>query len=364
MSMRICYIANPAWPHVEKWATWFASRKGIELHIISENKPDYDAVWHPFALRYSPLPGFWLAGSVLEYRRLFKRIKPDLVHLHNLEDGIVPAALAWDGPLVVTTYGLDVVRFEEVSPTPRQRVSKRYVLRKADVVTSASSFLADVTADAGRIPREKVRVTPFGVDTQWFNPAEEKHNGRPFTIGVPKDFKSEYGVLDFVRAFAILHQKHCDVYGVMVGDGPLRGDVETLAAELGLGEALQVRERVPLNEVKSLFEGFDVCVMPSVHESFGVAALESQSMEVPVVVSGIEGLREVVLDGATGFFTPPSDPAAVAKAVERFIIEPALCQSMGKAGRHFVKENFEWGHCADLMKGIYAECVEIAGGAR
>ena len=87
-------------------------------------------------------------------------------------------------------------------------------------------------------------------------------------------------------------------------------------------------------------------------------------MEIPVVVSGIEGLREVVLDEKTGFFTPPSDPAAVARAVERFITEPSLRHSMGKAGRHFVKDNFEWSNCAESMKGIYAGCLEMAGGAR
>lgn len=362
MNMRICYIANPSWPHVEKWATWFAASNGVELHIISENQPEYDVVWHPFKPRHTNVPGFWLAGSVLEYRRLFNKIKPNLVHLHNLEDGVVPAALAWDGPLVVTTYGLDVVKFDEIPSRPRQRESKRYVLRKADIVTSASSFLADTTAEVGRIPRTKVRVTPFGVDTEWFSPAGEKTQDRPFTIGMPKDLKVEYGVLDFVRAFAILQQKYCDVHGVMVGEGPLRREVEALSDDLYLGDSLNVRERVPLSEMKSMFEGFDVCVMPSLHESFGVVALESQSMEVPVIASGIEGLREVLIDGTTGFFTPPSDPFAVARAIERFILEPTLCRSMGKAGRHFVKERFEWGHCADLMKNIYTECVESVGG--
>lgn len=364
MSMQVCYVANPSWPHVEKWARWFTARSDVELHIVSEERPLFDVEWHPFTSCYTHFPGFWLAGSVLEYRRLFNRIKPDLVHLHNLEEGVVPAALAWDGPMVVTTYGLDVVRFAEVSPHLRQRASKRYVLRKADVVTSASAFLADVTASSGRIPREKVRVTPFGVDTGWFNPTEERLHDRPFTMGLPKDFKAEYGVLDFVRAFSILFQKYCDIQGIMVGEGPLRDEVEVLIAELGLGDALSVRGRVPMNEMKSLFEEFDVCVMPSLHESFGVASLEAQSMELPVVASDVEGLKEVLVEGETGFFTPPSNPFEVARAVERFILEPGLGPSMGKAGRRFVKEHFEWEHCAEIMKGIYTECVESAGGAR
>lgn len=356
--MRLCYVANPGWPHVQKWATWFASRPGCEVHFVSEQEPGYDGVhWQPFRLGGGGLPLPWTLRAYLGFRAAFRRIRPDLVHLHNLEYLMFPAALAWRGPLVLTTYGLDITRFAEHSAGARTRAAKRYVLRRADALTAASEFLAAETARCGGLPGGRVRVTPFGVDTQWLRRGSVRSGNGPVTICMPKDLKPEYGPLEFIRAVGLLRSRGKAVRGVLVGEGPLRAEAEALVRALGLEGVVEVRRRVPLEEVRAVYERADICAMPSHRESFGVVALEAQSMELPVVAGAVEGLKEVLLDGITGFLVPPGDPEALAGRLELLVDRADLRREMGRAGRAFVEERFDWRRSAAIMERIYTRQV-------
>lgn len=361
MIRRICYIANPNWPHVEKWARWFAARDGCELHMISEIKPAYDGVvWHP--LRIGGFHGVpWTVRAWWEYRRLFKAMRPSLVHIHNLEYGALPAALAWRGPLVITTYGLDVTRFHQCGGSWRGLVAKRYLLRRADVVTAASKFLVRRTMEIGGLSEAKVQVTPFGVDTGHFIPLISSKQSDVVVIGMPKDLKPEYAPLDFVRAFSLLVQRGRRVRGFIQGRGPQLPQVQAAIRESGLDGILEVRDRMPLESMPRVYAEMDICVLPSLQESFGVAALEAQSMGVPVVATSVEGLGEVLIHGLTGFHVPAANPEALADSLDTLIRDPELRRTMGSAGRRFVTEHYDWQVTVKIMERIYADLMSNAG---
>ncbi|EPR30567.1 glycosyl transferase group 1 [Alkalidesulfovibrio alkalitolerans DSM 16529] len=353
MTRRLCYVANPGWPHVEKWARWFAGREGYEVHIVSESRPGYDEVrWHPLRIE-GPRPLPWTIRAQRAFAAAFKAIQPSLVHLHNLEYGMFPAALAWRGPMVLTTYGLDITRFESRGDSWRARMAKRHLLRRAEAVTAASRFLARRTMEIGGLPEEKVFVTPFGVDTRAFSRRAPARTDGLTVLGMPKDIKPEYAPLDFIRAFELLRRKGRRIRGFIQGEGPLRAQAEGLVQELGLTEMFEIRGRVPLQNMPQVYEEMNICVLPSLQESFGVAALEAQSMEVPVVASRVEGLSEVLVDGVTGFHVPPAAPEIIAERLDRLILDPALLDSMGKAGRRFVEQHFDWEVNARAMEDIY-----------
>ncbi len=349
----ICYIANPSWPHVEKWARYFINRSGYEVHIISTQQPHFKgAVWHDLAqaLR-GPLP--WSVAALLAYWRIFRKIRPDLVHIHNVESSFYPVLKVWCGPLVVTAYGLDVTLGGMASELPVVRKKKVQMIRRADAVTAASQFLLDTALAYGQAAPGKGVVTPFGVDLEQFVPHGGEERDRAVTIGFFKDLKPEYGPLQFLEALRIVRARCGDVRAIMVGDGPLRGEVENVLAGPDLAGVVELHGKLPHGRMPEMYRRIDVCVMPSIHESFGVVALESQAMEVPVVATRVEGLPEVIRDGDTGLLLDSNDPHVVADAVERLLGDPELRRTMGAAGRAFVAESFSLESNGRLMEEVY-----------
>ena len=83
------------------------------------------------------------------------------------------------------------------------------------------------------------------------------------------------------------------------------------------------------------------------------AAAEASACEIPIVVTCVDGLAEVVLDGITGLLVPPENPQAAAAAIGRLLADSRERSAMGNAGRHFVQETFEWDVCVNAMLDVY-----------
>ena len=97
----------------------------------------------------------------------------------------------------------------------------------------------------------------------------------------------------------------------------------------------------------------DIFVMPSLQESFGVAAVEAAAAGLPVIASHVGGLPEVVMEGETGFLVPPADLEALSGRLAQLIAAPALRHRLGEAGRAFVEAHFDWQVNASQMEYLY-----------
>jgi glycosyltransferase involved in cell wall biosynthesis len=132
-----------------------------------------------------------------------------------------------------------------------------------------------------------------------------------------------------------------------------------LIHRLGIADRVTVSGSVPHAEVPATLRRFDVYAMPSLSESFGVAALEASSCGVPVVASSVGGTPEVIRHGETGFLVPPCDPTALADALAELLREPERRHAMGRAGRAFVKGHYEWATCVDRMEALYEQVARL-----
>jgi len=110
-------------------------------------------------------------------------------------------------------------------------------------------------------------------------------------------------------------------------------------------------------QVPELLRNVDIFVMPSIREEFGVAAVEAQAMEIPVISTRVGGVPEVVLDGETGILVEPGDSEQLAQAILALIENPALRRQMGKRGREHVLANYRWEDNAALMENLYQRIV-------
>jgi glycosyltransferase involved in cell wall biosynthesis len=221
---------------------------------------------------------------------------------------------------------------------------------------------------------DPISVTPFGVDTDRFHPEGEdrktlvsSENESVTVIGTVKKLDEKYGIDVLIRAFARLRskvhaedrQKAQSLRLLIVGDGPLRKELEDLARECGVEKVTTFVGAVPHDEVPSYLRTLDVYVAPSRadSESFGVAILEASACECPVVVSKVGGLPEVVDDQETGIIVPPNDPVATSEAIRKLVDNTELRGSMGKLGRAHVKREYEWSACLDRMETVYQAVV-------
>jgi len=209
--------------------------------------------------------------------------------------------------------------------------------------------------EVGLYTRKPVTVTPFGVDCGVYTPPEKKPLSSSIVIGTVKKLDHPYGIDALLRAFARLVQRNPGVSLELriVGEGPLRSDLERLACGLGVSCLVTFYGRAEQGEVPALLNELDIFAALSVNESFGVSALEASACGLPLVVTDAGGLPEVVRHRETGFVVPVGGVVEAASAMERLVLDRGLRNKMGRAGREFVLAHFQWAHTARVMEEVY-----------
>ncbi len=216
-----------------------------------------------------------------------------------------------------------------------------------------------VVSDAARAALSpfgaRAEVVPNGVEPRPYVPPPA---GPPVVAYVGR-LSRRKGPEILLEAAALLIGKHPQARFVLAGDefgggDGFRRELEEKARRLGLGA--QVEFRPFREEVGDVFVEASVFASPSVlPESFGLGLLEAMSFGRPVVASRLGGPTELVRDGETGFLVPPSEPAALAAALDRLLADAALARRLGEAGRHRSRENFSLAAQAAAFHRLYAD---------
>lgn len=147
-------------------------------------------------------------------------------------------------------------------------------------------------------------------------------------VGTVGEFRPEKGHRYLLEAAAHLRRTQPDVRFVLVGAGPLESDLRERAGRLGLGDRVLFAGHRP--EAAGLVDAFDVFALPSVHEGLPIALLEAMAASRPAVVTAAGGTTEVVGDGDSACVVPPSDPGALAAALERLLGDGSLRARLGR----------------------------------
>ena len=298
---------------------------GIRVDVVSP------ASFRHFGLAY----GHGIAGNLrrrpwkvllvplflLSYARAARRaaLAVDLVHAHWLPSAL--PALATGKPFVVQLWGTDVELARRVPWASRR------LLRRARLVLCPSRALAETARSLGA---RDVRVVPSGFDV----PSDVAEPDDPPHVLFVGRLSEEKGILEFLDATEGMPR-------VIVGDGPLRGDVP---------EAVGF---VPPRELGPYYESASVVVCPSRREGYGVVAREAMAYGRPVVASAVGGLTDAVEDGGTGLLVPPCDPASLRAAIERLLGDAELRRRLGEAARARARERFSWAAATEATIQAY-----------
>ena len=199
----------------------------------------------------------------------------------------------------------------------------------------------------------KFDVARLGVDTSKFLARPLPSTGGATQILCVGRLVSSKGQRILIEAVARLRKSGREVKLQLVGDGPDRADLEELVRELDLPQAVAFAGIVNQDNIGAYYRDADIFALASFAEGIPVVLMEAMAMEIPCVATRITGIPELIEDGISGLLVAPSDVDGMAAAIERLIVSPELCESLGKAGRLRVQQQYELAASADRLKEIF-----------
>ncbi|KYF52162.1 glycosyltransferase [Sorangium cellulosum] len=303
----------------------------------------------------------------------FARARPHIIHAHN------PTSLHY------ATVGKLLTRARLVFTDHAQtrgiiRVPSRFEWRETDAVVGCSQDTADKSGAVGiasnisvihngiditpaRRTREEVRAelgldagappeaAPSGADPSGAA-SPPSASGGVFVGIMPAAFHPVKGHDVLLRALARLRDRGVAVTVLVVGDGDERDRIHGLARELGV-DGKEARFLGFRKDVPDLLVGADFFVLPSRDEGLPLAVLEAMARRLPVVVTPVGGVPEVVRDGEHGLLVPVDDHDALAGAIERLARDRALGRRLGEAGHARVRDDFSFEKMTRKYEQLY-----------
>jgi glycosyltransferase involved in cell wall biosynthesis len=224
-------------------------------------------------------------------------------------------------------------------------VPSRCDLPARDVLIANSRIVADFCGDPGSI------VVYPGVNVADFRVNRVPHVG--VVVGTACRLELIKGLRYLVEAIAILSNEFPTLRLEIAGDGSLREALNKHASSLGVSGVVSFlgwREDMPL-----VMASWDIFVLPSLDEGFGVAALEAMAAELPVIASAVGGLPELIGDGESGLLVSPGAPAELASCIRDLMNDRQRRLSMGIAGRQRALQHFSVSEMVDRMIAVYGE---------
>ena len=213
---------------------------------------------------------------------------------------------------------------------------ERRNVERADLVVVTSRYSAEVARREYGAPLERIAVVPEPIDLEvWddqFWRAPRRPRNAPVVLSVARMYPRKR-LSDLLHAAAILRARVPGIQVRIVGRGPEWEAVSRLHAALGLGDSVVLLGDLTREGLAEEYVNASVFCLPSVQEGFGIVFLEAMAAELPVVACRIAAVPEVVLDATTGLLVGPRDPGALAEALERLILDPALARRLGQEGR-------------------------------
>jgi len=288
-----------------------------------------------------------------------------LLHAHFATDAIFysPAADAADVPMLVSCHGHDVYRFPRAFGGLGRWLLRR-LFSKAAMVIAVSNHMRSQIITLG-CPPEKVRTVRVGLDVA----------GRPFQPPTPSPrririacvagLRPKKGIPYLVEAFAKVLAVRSDAELVIVGDGPMRPEIERCIERSQLWGKVVLTGALRHDEVVKVLESAHIYVQPSVTASDGdregipATLMEAMARGLPVVATRHSGIPEIVEDGVSGILVEERDPSALAQALLLLMERPGSWEALAQAGRAYIEREHDLAKQTAAVEDLYDELLTV-----
>lgn len=319
-----------------------------------------------------------IAGTGLRHAaRLVERLRPPVLHAaSNYSNALIAIALrdAFGLPYVYEVRGFweDTWLSRHAAAGDltgtyrytRSRALETHCMAAADLVVTLGEAMRDEITARG-VPAGKIVIVPNGVSEEFLQPLPSGASLRrslgladgEFAVGLVSSLVAHEGIGTLLEAVKILRDRGVPARALIVGDGPERAALRRQAADLGLDAIFP--GRVPMSRVRSYHAVLDVFVVPRTPDRVcqlvtPLKPVEAMASGLPVVVSAVNALTEIVRDKVTGMRVPPQDAGALADVLGTLLDNPDMRRELGDNARAWVARDRTWARDAERYRDAYA----------
>jgi glycosyltransferase involved in cell wall biosynthesis len=343
----------------------YLDQNRVALSLVTPPAEDVRLIAQERGARYIPLdvPRRLTLRTIRALRDAIREVAPDIIHTQFFHADLLAwlATRGWSPrPLLLTTI-CGINYHWEVQPWTRKArywISSRLyrgIYRSFDGVATPSHALKWMvcTRPGLRVSPDQVTVIPNGIDVRGVAGAAGagKPGGSTVRVIMVANFVPVKGHMILVRSLQRLaHQRSLEC--LMVGMGETEPLIRRMVQQAGLSQV--VRFLGARTDVPRLLQQSDVCVLPSYWEGFGNVVLEAMAVGTPIVATSVGGIPEMITNGDTGLLVPPSDPDALAEAIERLLDDSSLRERIRINACRLVANNFDVRHMVAQYEAWYS----------
>jgi len=299
--------------------------------------------------------------------QLFRRLRPAVVHTRN--PGVIDCAVvAWAAGVPVRIHGCHGWDVDDLhGDRPRRALLRRACAPVITRYVAVSRHIGQWLQTTDGVPPGAITQIYNGVDVERFAPGVSRApplfappaGGSLFIIGTVSRLEAVKDPCTLARAFAELVGRRPSYRTrlrlAIIGDGNLRKDVLAILSAAGCQELALVtgwRDDIP-----DLMRQLDLFVLPSINEGISNTILEAMACGLPIVATAVGGNGELVVEGENGSLVPPSSPARMADALERYVQDAALTAAQSQASRRRADREFSLGVMLRRYADLYTELL-------
>ncbi len=364
---KIFFISAANSIHTVKWVNSLSEKYEVHLIYCNNHKPKTDAINNKVILhrlQFNAPFGYYL--NAIELKRLYKKIKPDIVNVHYASGYGTLARISKLNNILLSVWGSDVYDFPNHSRLKKKILDKN--IKNAKYIASTSNVMSEELKRQVKVSDKEIYITPFGVDINKFYNYNSNRNDKNINVGTIKALEEKYGI-----KYAILAVKKVkndlikegkkqladSIKYYIYGDGSEKEALLKLIKDEGLEKDIFLREKIPNKKVPEVLNQIDIFIAPSIaNESFGVAVVEAMACEIPVVATDVDGFKEVMNNNVTGYIVKRKDINSIAYALEKLMSSSETRKIIGKNGRKRVIENYDWNKNVETMESVYEKILK------
>ena len=326
--MKLAFLADSLSHHTIRWIKYFKQR-GHDILVITSEVNDalgvrqYElmgGIRMPIANRDSAFRYVFSPISIYGVRRILANEKPDIVHAHYASHYGFIAALGNYHPMILTTWGSDIL----INPSQFRllRYMVQFALKKADIITCDAEHMVKALDELGAI-HSKINLIYFGTDTKKFNPKQRDeelrkklgaHNS-PIIISL-RNLEPLYNIESFVKSVPMVLKKVPEARFVVAGRGSQEEFLRKQVESLNVSESVNFVGPIPSKEVAKYLASADIYVSTSLSDA-GLAASTAEAMAcgLPVIITDFGDNPRWVKDGVNGFLFTSKDFKSLAEKI-------------------------------------------------
>lgn len=366
--MKILHVGNPEAFKNFAICSYFKS-KGYEIHYFSPmpvQKRQEGIVYH-----FNPENDNGKLGiikNIILLRRVIKKVKPDILHAHNVRTYGWMASLSGFSPFLLHAYGSDVLPKETEKLRPYQFWLSKNAVKKSDWLVVTGKHMVEAVAENFDILENKIKVIPRGVKLEIFKPANDKEkkdlrkkyriSEDAFVLLSPRYlFDSIYNIDIILKAISKITKKYKNIILIQMHNHNSNQlcfiETMNLIKKLCIKNHVMLIKMVPNYQMAEILNISDICISVPSSDGFPVSILEASACKIPMIVSRLPYASEWFENEKNGLIVEERDPDGLSAAIAELIQNPEKRNRFAEYNFNKVRQEADYEKCMSILEGLY-----------